>query len=64
MHLNRIFLSAKKKTIDCYGTAARRITRLVDMNWNPTAVINAGIALLALDSDAAVDAEMASASPK
>jgi hypothetical protein len=34
------------------------------MNWNPTAVINAGIALLALDLDAAIDAKMASASSK
>ncbi|KAF8603665.1 hypothetical protein BDV93DRAFT_508303 [Ceratobasidium sp. AG-I] len=59
-----IFLSSKKKTTDVYGTAARRITRLIDMNWDPTSVINAGIALLALDSDAAMQAEVASASKK
>lgn len=34
------------------------------MNWDPTSVINAGIALLALDSDEAMDAEVASASKK
>jgi hypothetical protein len=34
------------------------------MNWDPSSVINAGIALLALDSELAVNAEIASASPK
>lgn len=59
-----IVLSSKKKTTDAYGTAARRITRIVDMSWEPTNVINAGISLLALDSDEAVELEIASASPK
>lgn len=62
--LNSIVLSSKKKTTDAYGTAARRITRIVDMSWEPTNVINAGISLLALDSDEAVELEIASASPK
>ena len=59
-----IYLSSKRKTTDALGTAARRITRIIDMNWDPSDVINAGIALLALDSQPAADAEIASASPK
>ena len=63
-YLTRIILSPKKKTTDAYGTAAHRITQLIDMNWDPTNVINTGILLPALDSEEAMEVEMASASPK
>ncbi|CUA77218.1 hypothetical protein RSOLAG22IIIB_12623 [Rhizoctonia solani] len=56
-----IVLSAKKGTTDEYGVAARQITRLVDMCWEPRSAINAGIALLVLDDDAA-RVELATAS--
>lgn len=62
--LRPILLSPKKKTTDAYGTAARRITRLLDMNWEPTGVINAGISLLAMDSEEAMELEMTTASPR
>jgi len=59
-----IILSSKKKTTDAYGTAARQITRLIDMNWEPTSVINAGIALIAMNSEEDMELEMTTASPK
>jgi hypothetical protein len=61
--MHSIILSARKKPTDEYGRAARQITRLVNMCWEPTSVINAGISLLALDPVAA-EVEIASASDK
>lgn len=62
--INRIVLSSKKKTTDEYGVAARMVTRVINMNWEPFAVINAGVSLLALDSDEAIELAMADASEK
>ncbi|KAG8702015.1 hypothetical protein FRC09_004998 [Ceratobasidium sp. 395] len=55
-------MSAKRRTTDTYGVAARYITRIIDMNWDPIAVINAGILLISLNSDEEAQAEIASAS--
>ncbi|KAG8705414.1 hypothetical protein FRC08_001681 [Ceratobasidium sp. 394] len=62
----RIVLSAKKRTTDQYGIAARLVTRVHFANWEPFAVINAGVTLIALgDRNAeAAEAEYASASEK
>ncbi|KAG9085202.1 hypothetical protein FS749_004616 [Ceratobasidium sp. UAMH 11750] len=59
-----IVLSAKRKTTDEYGVAARMVTRTIDMNWEPFEVVNAGIRLMALDDQDEVDAMVDSASER
>ncbi|KAG8735631.1 hypothetical protein FRC10_010336 [Ceratobasidium sp. 414] len=63
---HQIILSAKKRTTDEYGIAARMVTRTVKMNWEPFAVVNAGVLLTALagESAEAADAEYDSATDK
>ncbi|KAB5588034.1 hypothetical protein CTheo_8525 [Ceratobasidium theobromae] len=63
---NVIVVPHKRRAADEYGITARLITRVHAANWEPYAVVNAGISLLALDADDedAAEAEIASASER
>ncbi|KAG8699805.1 hypothetical protein FRC08_005095 [Ceratobasidium sp. 394] len=52
----QIVLSAKKRTTDEYGVAARMITRIHSMTWEPFRVVNAGVTLVAIGADGDLDA--------
>ncbi|KAG9092578.1 hypothetical protein FRC06_011866 [Ceratobasidium sp. 370] len=60
---HQIVLTAKKRTTDEYGITARLLTRIHNANWEPFAVVNAGVTLIALGTEAA-EAEYASATVK
>ncbi|KAB5587617.1 hypothetical protein CTheo_8944 [Ceratobasidium theobromae] len=56
--------SYMQRPVDEYGVAACLVTQVHAANWEPYAVVNAGISLLALDDEDAVATEIASASER
>lgn len=56
--------AATKRRLCPYGVAAREITRVADMFWEPRDVIIEAVHLLGMDSQDEIDAELASATGK